>query len=219
MFGEETTNSSGKMFIGGLACQTTPEGLREYFSQFGNVAEVTVMKDPATHRSRGFGFITFSQAGSVNKVLKFPVHRLDGKMIDPKVAVAKETLGEQEDVRQESRSPETKMTIMQRPDSGTGSGDRSADQKPRVQQKTLKQREQEYAEARQRILGKAEEQAGKEVKPQQGRTVKGSRGAPRMEMLAPPMMPYTGPAPLPLGPAILRPPIHRDSFGGPRPPS
>ena len=33
--------------------------MREYFSQFGDVAEVMVMKDPATRRSRGFVFITF----------------------------------------------------------------------------------------------------------------------------------------------------------------
>ncbi len=35
------------------------QNVREYFSQFGDVAEVMVMKDPATRRSRGFGFITF----------------------------------------------------------------------------------------------------------------------------------------------------------------
>ena len=42
--GEEIPNDPGKMFIGGLSWQTTPEGVREYFSQFGDVAEVMVMK-------------------------------------------------------------------------------------------------------------------------------------------------------------------------------
>ena len=41
-----------KMFIGGLSWQTTPEGLKEYFSKFGEIAEVMVMKDPTTRRSR-----------------------------------------------------------------------------------------------------------------------------------------------------------------------
>ena len=57
------------MFIGGLSWQTTPESIREYFSIFGELAEVMVMKDPATRRSRGFGFITFSEPHSVDKVL------------------------------------------------------------------------------------------------------------------------------------------------------
>ncbi|CAG2165640.1 unnamed protein product, partial [Oppiella nova] len=41
-----------KMFIGGLSWQTAPEGLREYFSKFGDITEVMVMKDPTTRRSR-----------------------------------------------------------------------------------------------------------------------------------------------------------------------
>ena len=41
-------NDPGKMFIGGLSWQTTPESIREYFSNFGELAEVMVMKDPAT---------------------------------------------------------------------------------------------------------------------------------------------------------------------------
>ena len=43
---------SSKMFIGGLSWQTAPESLREYFSKFGSITEVMVMKDPTTRRSR-----------------------------------------------------------------------------------------------------------------------------------------------------------------------
>jgi len=89
--GDEIPNDPGKMFVGGLSWQTTPEGVREYFSQFGDVAEVMVMKDPATRRSRGFGFITFSHSGSVAKVLSFPAHQLDGKLIEPKIAVPRKS--------------------------------------------------------------------------------------------------------------------------------
>lgn len=49
------------------------------------------MKDPATRRSRGFGFITFSDPTAVDKVLKYPVHQLDGKIVEPKVAVPRKT--------------------------------------------------------------------------------------------------------------------------------
>ncbi|XP_077533208.1 RNA-binding protein 6 isoform X3 [Haemaphysalis longicornis] len=85
----EAAHDPGKMFIGGLSWQTAPEGLREYFSKFGDITEVMVMKDPSTRRSRGFGFVTFSDPASVDKVLANGPHELDGKKIDPKIAFPK----------------------------------------------------------------------------------------------------------------------------------
>ncbi|XP_015516889.2 RNA-binding protein Musashi homolog Rbp6 isoform X9 [Neodiprion pinetum] len=101
----EVPNDPGKMFIGGLSWQTSPESLREYFTKYGEITEVMVMKDPTTRRSssgelasyvvdstgrmftpRGFGFITFADPASVDKVLAQGTHELDGKKIDPKVA-------------------------------------------------------------------------------------------------------------------------------------
>ncbi len=57
------------------------EGLKEYFGKFGDIAEVMVMKDPTTKRSRGFGFVTFSDPNSVDKVLAHGLHDLDGKKV------------------------------------------------------------------------------------------------------------------------------------------
>ncbi|XP_039746530.1 RNA-binding protein Musashi homolog Rbp6 isoform X2 [Pararge aegeria] len=82
----EAANDPGKMFVGGLSWQTSPESLRDYFNKFGEITEVMVMKDPTTRRSRGFGFITFGDPASVDKVLAQATHELDGKKIDPKVA-------------------------------------------------------------------------------------------------------------------------------------
>ncbi|XP_077299543.1 RNA-binding protein 6 isoform X5 [Arctopsyche grandis] len=83
---QDMPNDPGKMFIGGLSWQTSPESLRDYFNKFGDITEVMVMKDPTTRRSRGFGFITFGDPSSVDKVLAQGAHELDGKKIDPKVA-------------------------------------------------------------------------------------------------------------------------------------
>jgi RNA-binding protein Musashi len=45
-------SAPGKLFVGGLSWQTTPEKLREYFGQFGTVTDVLVMKDPVTQASQ-----------------------------------------------------------------------------------------------------------------------------------------------------------------------
>uniref|UniRef100_UPI00358DEFD0 RNA-binding protein Musashi homolog 2-like isoform X3 n=1 Tax=Myxine glutinosa TaxID=7769 RepID=UPI00358DEFD0 len=87
----EPQHDPGKMFIGGLSWQTSPESLREYFSKFGEISECMVMRDPATKRSRGFGFVTFAEPASVDKVLAQPHHELDSKTIDPKVAFPRRT--------------------------------------------------------------------------------------------------------------------------------
>lgn len=77
----------GKMFVGGLSWQTSAESLQDYFSRFGQIRECVIMKDSITKRSRGFGFVTFTDPTSVEKVLASSPHQLDSKTIDPKVAV------------------------------------------------------------------------------------------------------------------------------------
>ncbi|KAK5662728.1 hypothetical protein OQA88_6135 [Cercophora sp. LCS_1] len=79
----------GKMFIGGLNWETTDQSLRDYFSQYGEVVECTVMRDGATGRSRGFGFLTFKDPKTVNIVM-VKEHYLDGKIIDPKRAIPRD---------------------------------------------------------------------------------------------------------------------------------
>ncbi|RKF59963.1 putative RNA-binding protein [Erysiphe neolycopersici] len=79
----------GKMFIGGLNWETTDESLKEYFSQFGEVVECMVMRDGVSGRSRGFGFLTFKDARTVNIVM-VKEHYLDGKIIDPKRAIPRD---------------------------------------------------------------------------------------------------------------------------------
>lgn len=79
----------GKMFIGGLNWETTDESMKNYFSQFGEVTESTVMRDNVTGRSRGFGFLTFKDPHVVTEVLSRE-HFLDGKLIDPKRAIPRE---------------------------------------------------------------------------------------------------------------------------------
>ncbi|XP_056434607.1 heterogeneous nuclear ribonucleoprotein D0-like isoform X4 [Gadus macrocephalus] len=78
----------GKMFVGGLSWDTTKKDLKDYFSKFGEVVDCTLKLDPMTGRSRGFGFVLFKEADSVDKVVTQKDHKLNGKVIDPKKAKA-----------------------------------------------------------------------------------------------------------------------------------
>ena len=67
-----------KLFIGSLSFSTTSEGLREFFTQCGNVASATVITDQFSGRSRGFGFVEMSTPEEAQAA----VQRLNGKDLD-----------------------------------------------------------------------------------------------------------------------------------------
>jgi hypothetical protein len=46
-----------RLFVGGLAYETTADELRAAFSKFGPVTDAVVLFDRGTGRSRGFGFV------------------------------------------------------------------------------------------------------------------------------------------------------------------
>eukprot|EP01134_Creolimax_fragrantissima_P007802 CFRG7802T1 len=82
------TDTDGKMFIGGLSWETTKESLTSYFSKYGDIVEAVIMMTPGGERSRGFGFLTFADPASVQKVLNDGPHMIDDRTVDPKQAVA-----------------------------------------------------------------------------------------------------------------------------------
>lgn len=78
-----------KIFVGGLSSDTTTEGLKNYFTRFGGVAEAVVMMDNTTGRSRGFGFVTFETDDSVEKVIAVGDHVINEKGVECKKALPK----------------------------------------------------------------------------------------------------------------------------------
>lgn len=77
-----------KMFVGGLSWESTQDTLQRYFGQYGEVIDCVVMKNSETGRSRGFGFVTFSDPSKVDLVLKSGPHELDGRTVSNRVTSA-----------------------------------------------------------------------------------------------------------------------------------
>lgn len=88
----KTYPDSSKIFVGGLARNTTEDDLRQYFSVFGNVVECNLKRDFTSGLSRGFAFVTFDDPSGVEMVIAKQVHTLDNKNIDPKKLKSKECL-------------------------------------------------------------------------------------------------------------------------------
>lgn len=79
----------GKLFIGGISWDTDEERLKEYFGSYGEIQEAVIMKDRATGRARGFGFIVFVDPAVADRVIK-EKHNIDGRMVEAKKAVPRD---------------------------------------------------------------------------------------------------------------------------------
>ncbi len=71
-----------KLFVGSLAWATDSAGLRAAFERFGGIEEAQVISDRETGRSRGFGFVTFTEEGvTQNAISEMNGTELDGRPI------------------------------------------------------------------------------------------------------------------------------------------
>jgi len=69
---------NNKLFVGGLSWDTTDQGLRQAFEAHGEVTEAKVILDRDTGRSRGFGFVTFTDSRDASAAKE----ALDGTSLD-----------------------------------------------------------------------------------------------------------------------------------------
>ncbi|MCC7009873.1 MAG: RNA-binding protein [Acidobacteria bacterium] len=71
-----------RLFVGNLSFNTEERALEDLFTQAGQVESVRVMRDQATGRSRGFGFVEMSsEEGARAAIERFNETELDGRRL------------------------------------------------------------------------------------------------------------------------------------------
>ena len=70
----------GKVFVGGVSWETTEDTLRKHFSSYGSISDAVIMRDRATGRARGFGFVVFSDP-SVADTVVLEKHVIEGRTV------------------------------------------------------------------------------------------------------------------------------------------
>jgi len=67
-----------RLYVGNLSFNTTADGVRTAFQQFGTVSDVHLVSDRETGRSRGFAFVTMGTTEEAAKAIE----GMDGKTLD-----------------------------------------------------------------------------------------------------------------------------------------
>ena len=82
---------NSKLFVGNLSFNTTENDLNDAFAAHGTVAEVNLMLDRASGRSRGFAFVTMSSPEEAQKAID-GMHgkTLDGRALTVNIARPRE---------------------------------------------------------------------------------------------------------------------------------
>lgn len=83
-----------RLYIGNLSFETTENDLQDAFERFGTVADVKIMQDHATARSRGFGFVTMGSAAEGQAAIDgLNAQSLDGRSLTVNEARPREERG------------------------------------------------------------------------------------------------------------------------------
>ena len=71
-----------RLYVGNLPYKATDEELTTLFSTVGDVASARVMRDMATGRARGFGFVEMTTDEAAAKAIeKLHQHEMDGRAL------------------------------------------------------------------------------------------------------------------------------------------
>ena len=96
---QEAINRKGikmnkNLYVGNLSYKITDDDLKSNFSEAGEVASASIIKDKFTGQSKGFGFVEMkTEEGATEAIKKFNSGMLDGKAITVNEARPKKEFG------------------------------------------------------------------------------------------------------------------------------
>ncbi len=70
-----------KIYVGNLPWTATEEDVREFFSEYGDVASVAIIVDRETGRSRGFGFVEMEDSDADHAIEEANGQSLGGRTL------------------------------------------------------------------------------------------------------------------------------------------
>ncbi|MEK7139151.1 MAG: RNA-binding protein [Patescibacteria group bacterium] len=75
-----------KLYVGNLSYSTTDDSMRAAFAQYSEVTSASVVIDKMSGRSRGFGFVEFSNDSDADSAIA----AMNGKDLDGRAIVVNE---------------------------------------------------------------------------------------------------------------------------------
>lgn len=80
-----------KIYVGNLPWSMNDAALNELFAQFGEISEAIIIMDRQTNRSKGFGFVTFTDDASAQRAIdEMTEKEIDGRKIVVTIARPRE---------------------------------------------------------------------------------------------------------------------------------
>lgn len=80
-----------KLYVGNLPWSVDDAKLKEMFAEYGEVTEAVIIKDKFSGRSKGFGFVTFTDDEAAKKAMEeMNSKEIEGRKIKVNEAMAKE---------------------------------------------------------------------------------------------------------------------------------
>lgn len=76
-----------KLFVGGLSREANEVSLKTYFEQWGKVIDCVIVRNPATGISKGFSFLVFKEAATLDEIQSSRPHIIDNRCVETRRAM------------------------------------------------------------------------------------------------------------------------------------